>query len=313
MKTVIRIGTRGSPLAFYQAELVKARIHEDFPLVVVELVKIKTSGDMIRRGAMRSFETKRIFTREIEETLLTGDIDLAVHSAKDMAVPLPEGLHVGAVLEREDARDCLVAKDGKKISELPLGARIGTSSLRRKMQLFRLHPELIIEEVHGNVESRIRKVEEGHYDAVVLAYAGMKRLGLVNHVSEIFSEDLFYPAPGQGIIAIESRVGDSGMEDILKPVNHSVTEKRLECERAFLNQLEGGCQLPCGISTAVEGAAMKAKGAIFDTESRDWAEAEQEGPSGEPALLGKRLADVILEKGGRTILERIRGGNATKD
>lgn len=308
MKAIVRLGTRGSALALYQAELVKARIAGDFPLVVIEVIKIKTGGDMIRRGGMRPLETKRIFTREIEDALLAGDIDLAIHSAKDMAVPLPDGLEVRAALEREDSRDCLVSANRKKISELPLGARIGTSSLRRKMQLLRLNPELIIEEVHGNVETRIRKVEEGYYDGVVLAYAGIKRLGLLSHVSEVFSEEIFYPAPGQGIIAIESRAADSEMEEVLTAINHAATQGRLECERAFLTRLEGGCQLPCGISTVLEGSQMKAAGAIFDIDSHDWAHAQMEGAAGQPASLGTNLADLILEKGGREILHRIRGG-----
>ena len=306
MKSILRLGTRGSPLAFYQAELVKTRILEDFPLVVVETVKIKTSGDMIRRGGMHPMETKRIFTREIEDALLAGEIDLAIHSAKDMAVPLPQELKIGAVLEREDARDCLVSKNKRKLSELGLGARVGTSSLRRKMQLLRLNPELMIEEVHGNVETRLRKVEEGNFDAVMLAYAGVKRLGLINHVAEIFSEDHFYPAPGQGIIAVESRAGDEEVEEILKAITHLATQRRLDCERAFLNRLEGGCQLPCGVTTRIEEPHLKAAGALFATEGREWAQAQFEGPMDQAAYVGQQLAELVLEKGGKAILEAIR-------
>ena len=306
MKSTIRIGTRGSALAFYQAELVKAKMARDFPLVTVECVKIKTSGDMIRRGGINPLETKRIYTREIEEALLAGEVDIAVHSAKDLAANLPEGLAIGAVLEREDPRDCLINREGKKIPELALGARIGTSSLRRKMQLLRMSPELVIEEVHGNVDTRIRKVEQGDFDAVVLAYAGVKRLGLVNCVSEIFPEDQFYPAPGQGAIVVESRAGDKEIEEVLEPLNHTVTAKRLECERAFLKRLEGGCQLPCGISTVLEEGRLKAKGVLLDLEGSRWAEGQVEVSAEFPPVGGNSLAELILKNGGQEILERIR-------
>ncbi len=306
MKSFIRLGTRGSTLALYQAELVKAKILEDFPLLTVEVLKIKTSGDMIRRGGARLFETKRIFTREIEEALLNSEIDLAVHSAKDMAVPLPVGLKIGAVLEREDPRDCLITKEKKKISELALGARIGTSSLRRKMQLLRMNPELIVEEVHGNVESRLRKVEEGDYDGVVLAAAGIKRLGLVNKISEFFSEDIFFPAPGQGIIAIESRESDHETDEILKVINHAATFKRLECERAFSKRLEGGCQLPCGITTAIEGDWIRAAGILFALEEPKWAESQFEARLEDVVGAGVKLAELLLASGGQEILEAIR-------
>lgn len=306
MKNKLRIGTRGSQLALYQAELVKAKILQDFPLVTVELVKIKTGGDMIRRASSSPLETKRMYTREIEESLWAGAIDLAVHSAKDMAVLLPEGLKIGAVLEREDARDCLVSKDQKKLSQLPMGARIGTSSLRRRMQLLRWNSELLIEEVHGNVETRIRKIEEGTYDAVVLAYAGIRRLGLLNYVTEIFPEDRFFPAPGQGAIVAESRIGDKETEEILMPLNDEASAKRLECERAFLRRLEGGCQLPCGITTQLENRRLKTTGALFAVEGRDRAEASTEGPADQPSQTGEALANLVLENGGREILEKIR-------
>ena len=312
MRRTLRIGTRGSQLAFYQAELVKTRIQQDFPLLTLELVKIKTSGDMIRRGSMSPLETKRIYTREIEDALLAGEIDAAVHSAKDMAVLLPEGLKIGAVLEREDARDCLVSKDHKKISELPLGARIGTSSLRRKMQLLRWNPELIVEEVHGNVDTRIRKIEAGEYDGVVLAYAGIKRLGLTNYIAEIFPEETFYPAPGQGTIVVESRAVDPETDELLQPIQHAVTAKRLECERAFLRRLEGGCQLPCGIRTTIENGILKTAGALFMTEGHEWAEGRHEGPAEHPSEVGEALAHQILNQGGREILEKIRHAERKK-
>src|SRR3989338_8903098 len=306
MKEKIRIGTRGSPLALYQAELVKSLINREFQMIFVEIVKVKTSGDMIRRGVDHPFETKRIYTKEIEDALLRGDVDLAVHSAKDMSAVLPEGLKIGAAIEREDPRDCLVSKSFKKFSELPMGVRIGTSSLRRRMQLLRLHPDLIIEEVHGNVGTRIQKMEDGHFDAVVLAYAAIKRLGLGSCVDEVFDPSQFYPAPGQGIIVAEIREGDSEMEQILRPVNHKTTEKQLECERAFLRQLQGGCQLPCGIHTTVQGGKMDASAILLHIEGHEWIEESHQGPDGESAKTGQELAEKLLEKGGNEIIEKIK-------
>ena len=306
MKAIIKIGTRGSQLALYQAELVKTKIEAEFPLVQVEIIKIKTSGDMIRRSGTHPMETKRIYTKEIEEALLHRDVDIAVHSAKDMAVILPDGLKLSAALEREDARDCLISKDHKKLSELGIGARIGTSSLRRKKQLLRYHTEIIVQEMHGNVDSRIRKMSEGEYDAIVLAYAGIKRLGYTQYVSEIFPEEQFYPAPGQGIIVIQSRSGDSEVDEILGPLNHAETAKRLLCERAFLRRLEGGCQLPCGITSEISRGALQVKGALFDVESHDFIEAEHSGSDQSAESVGVELAEKILADGGQKILDALR-------
>jgi len=312
MKDKIRVGTRGSALALYQAELVKAHLKRDFPMVTVEIVKIKTGGDMIRRGIDNPFETKRIYTREIEVSLLKGEVDLAVHSAKDMAAVLPGGLTIGAVFEREDSRDCLVSKDRKKLSELALGARIGTSSLRRKMQLLRLHPEVIVEEVHGNVGTRIQKIEDGHFDAVVLAHAGLKRLGLGGHVSEVFEAGQFYPAPGQGVIAAQIRTNDADMAEMLKPIDHFATRIQLDCERAFLKALEGGCQLPCGIHTVIHEGRLSASAILLNTESHEWVEQTYEAAVEEASEAGTRIATMILEQGGRKIIEKIKQGLAGK-
>ena len=306
MKPLIRIGTRGSQLALYQAELVKGKILENFPLIEAELVIIKTSGDMVRKMSPHPFDTKRMFTREIEEALLKGEIDLAAHSAKDLAAELPEGLELGAVLEREDPRDCLVSKDHLKVSELPLGARIGTSSLRRKMQLLRFYPELIVEDIRGNVDTRIKKIDEGFYDAVVLAHAGIKRLGLGHYVAEIFDAERFYPAPGQGVIAVQSRSKDGEMKEILHVLNHPETFKILKCERAFLKTLEGGCQLPCGISTILDNDHIQLRGGLFAIEEHAWVEAFYETSSENPEQAGQSLAQKILETGGQGILEQIR-------
>lgn len=293
-------------MAIYQAELVKIKLEREFPQIQVELVRIKTSGDMIRHGGMVPLETKRIYTREIEEAVLARHVDLAVHSAKDMAAVNPPGLKIGAVLEREDPRDCLLSRDHTKLAELPLGARIGTSSLRRKMQLLRRNPELIVEEMHGNVDSRVRKLQEGNYDAIVLAYAGIKRLGLVNYVTEIFPEESFYPAPGQGAIAIQCREHDPEIDETLEPIHNRPSAHRLACERAFLKHLEGGCQLPCGISTHLEHGTIKASGALFAIEGHEWVEDHLEGPEADAEKIGVALAESILNQGGQKILDHIK-------
>lgn len=310
MKSEVRIGTRGSKLALYQAELVKARLEQTFPLLHFTVVRIKTSGDMIRRSGLDPFSTKRVYTREIEEALQKNEIDLAVHSAKDLAVSLPAGLVIGAVLEREDPRDCLVSREGKKLAELPLGARVGTSSPRRRLQLKRLHPELVAEEVRGNVDTRVHMLEEGALDALVLAYAGMRRLGLTDSVTEVFSEERFYPAPGQGAIVVECRAGDPGLAEALPLLNHPESAFRVHCERAFLRRLEGGCQLPCGVSTRSDLRERKiaARGILFSLDGTQCSEAKIEAALQDPEAVGLRLAEEILAGGGDKILSQMREG-----
>lgn len=308
MKLEFRIGTRGSKLALYQAELVKAKLEQNFHLVRFELVRIKTSGDMIRRQSPDPFLTKRVYTQEIEEALERKEIDLAVHSAKDLAVNLPAGLTLGAVLEREDARDCLVSREGKKLSELPLGARVGTSSLRRKLQLHRFHQEIHIEDIRGNVDTRLKKLEEGVVDALCLAYAGLKRLGLTTAVTEVFDSTRFYPAPGQGAIVVECRSGDRETEELLGPLNHPDSAFMVFCERAFLRRLEGGCQLPCGITSHIEGGGRKmtAAGILFSMDGTRFVESRLEAAAQNAEAVGLRLAGEILEKGGAKIIHEMK-------
>ncbi len=306
MKSEFLIGTRGSKLALYQAELVKAKLAESFPLLRFTPVKIKTSGDMIRRSTPDPFVTKRIYTEEIEDALERKEIDLAVHSAKDLAVSFPETLMIGAVLEREDPRDCLISREGKKLSDLGLGARVGTSAIRRKIQLKRLHPELVVEDIRGNVDTRVRKLEEGTVDALVLAYAGIKRLGLANTVTEIFPEEKFYPAPCQGAIAVQCRADDQEMKKLLEPLNHEASAFQVACERTFLKRLEGGCQLPCGITTKIEKGKASLAGILFSLDGSLSVEARIETAAENPEAAGLRLAEEILEKGGDKIITEMR-------
>lgn len=305
---IIRIGTRGSQLALYQARLSAQKIKEKFPEIVIEEVIIKTSGD---QSALDSdipdpFETKRIFTREIEKALLDNKIDLAVHSAKDVATLLPEGLKIAAFLEREDVRDGLLSRGGVRFCDLETGARVGTSSLRRAQQLLFLRPDLKIESIRGNVDTRIKKMQDGKYDAIVLAQAGLNRLGLSLQTAEVFDPHQFIPAPGQGAILLQTRSSDALLNSQLKELDHQVTHNQLLCERAFLRQLEGGCQLPCGIYTTVEGSEISARGALLAIGGREKIEEIQKGNISEAEEVGVLLAQKILKAGGQEILENIR-------
>ncbi len=305
MKLQVKIGTRGSALAVYQAQLVKARLEIGFPMVRFENVVIKTTGDQLSAAGQRSGLTKRIFTREIEEALFRGDIDIAVHSAKDLSVPLPAGLKIGAALEREDPRDCLIGPKGRRFEDLEAGARIGTSALRRKTQLLRLNQDLVIEELHGNVDTRLRRLAEGRYDAIVLAFAGLKRLGLMGQVTDIFSEETFLPAPGQGIIAVESRLQDAAIDELIHGLNHPATFQRLLCERGFLSRLGGGCSLPCGILTELSKERLRTKGILLAPDGSHFVEREMEDLPTDPEETGRELAELILEEGGRKIMHEI--------
>ena len=307
MKSPIKIGTRGSPLALYQAELIRAKLKVSYPLVEFELVKIHTKGDMIRRGSVAQIG-ERIFTHEIEQALLKKEIDLGVHSAKDLAAVLPEGLELAAVSEREDSRDCLVARNKMILNQLSPGAKVGTSSLRRKAQIRKLRSDLEIIEIRGNVETRLRKVKEGACDAVALAYAGLRRLGLSNKASQIFDEDEILPQAGQGIIGVEIRSNDSEMKEFVRPINHQLTYFRALAERGFLARLQGGCQVPVGVSSKIEGNLLFMRGAIFSLEGDRSVSDTASGALDQPAGVGIILAEKLLSQGGREILESIRKG-----
>lgn len=304
----IRIGTRGSRLALYQAELTARLLAAEIPDLRTQIVTIRTEGDNTAERGQDPFETKRVFTREIEAALLDHKVDIAVHSAKDMAVDLPSGLIVGAYLEREDVRDCLLHPAGKKLADLPAGAVIGTSALRRKMQIEHLRPDLKVETIRGNVDTRIRKMTDGAYDAILLAYAGLKRVELTQHISEILDPSVFFPAPGQGAIMIQMRAEDENLLRQIRRINHQETEIRLKTERAFLKELEGGCQLPCGITTKIEDETIYMSGVLFGlTKPVTRVAAESRGFIRQPEASGIALAQKILAGGGREILESIRG------
>jgi len=306
MKRKFKLGTRGSQLALWQANHIK-KILEDTHGVDVELIKIKTQGDKILDVALAKVGGKGLFVKELEEALLRKDIDFAVHSMKDVPVELPSGLHITAITKREDPRDAFVSKKYNKLQELPHGAMVGTSSLRRQCQLLSIRPDLKIEVLRGNVETRIRKMVEGTFDAVILAYAGLKRLGLTEHVKEVIPESVSTPAIGQGALGIECRVDDKDTNELLSVLNHEDTNYCVTAERSFLRLLQGGCQVPIGGYATINNDRLTLTGLVGSINGKRVIKEIVSGDKLDAAYLGEALANVILERGGKDILEEVYG------
>ncbi len=304
MKRKIRIGTRKSKLALWQANYVKSFLEKEWG-VEVELVKITTTGDKILDSPLAKIGGKGLFVKEIEQALLREEIDLAVHSLKDVPMVIPEGLKLGAITKRETPYDVLISREGKKLLELPEGSKVGTSSLRRQVQIKRRRRDLKVEVLRGNVDTRMRKLKEGLYDAIVLAFAGVKRMGYENEITEVLD---FIPAVGQGSLAIEIREGDKEMEKLIEPLNHRESYLEAMCERAFLRRLEGGCQVPIGARAEVKDGRITIRGFISDLEAERFIEGFSEGNVEDVESVGYKLAEELLSRGGREILEEIYGG-----
>jgi len=301
--TLLRLGTRKSKLALWQANFVKEKL--EALGCKVELVPITTTGDKILDAPLAKIGGKGLFVKEIENALLAGEIDLAVHSLKDVPMIIPEGLTLSAITEREEPYDVLISRNGKKLEELPFGAVVGTSSLRRQVQIKKRRRDLKVEILRGNVDTRLRKLKEGLYDAIVLAYAGVKRMGLSGEVSQVLED--FIPAVGQGSLAIETRAEDERVINFVKVLNHEESWLRAVCERAFLRELQGGCQVPIGAYAWIEGDHIKIKGFISDLEGERFLEGYEEGSLQEAEEVGKRLAQRLLREGGEEILKEIYG------
>ena len=305
----LRIGTRGSALALWQAEWVKSQLLGGQQELIVELVVIKTTGDKILDVPLAMVGGKGLFVKEIEEALLDGRADLAVHSVKDMPAELPEGLHLAAMPPREDPRDALISKNGAGLDKLPHGARVGTSSLRRAAQLLHLRPDLRIETLRGNVDTRLRKLESEGLDAIVLAAAGLKRMELSQVISEYLEPERILPAVGQGALGIETRIGDVSTNEIVASLIHQQTVTTVRAERAFLKRLEGGCQVPIGGYATMEGETLILTGMVADLKGVRLIRKEMRGDARQPEVVGESLAEVVLESGGREILAEIYGNH----
>ncbi len=309
----VRIGTRGSALALWQAEYVASALKTLPDGPEVEFVLVKTEGDKIQDVPLSKVQGKAFFTKEIEEALLEGAVDLAVHSLKDLATGLPHGLELGAVMEREDARDVLLCSPSvvpggplPSPEALPMGAKVGTSSLRRRALLARWRTDLEISHLRGNVPTRIRKLDEGQYDAIVLAAAGVKRLGLEDRISAYLPIDGFLPAVSQGAIGIQIRAGEDDLGGWVRALDHPDTRAATAAERSFLRTLEGGCQVPVGAYAVVEGSRLLLKGTVCSLDGARAVDGELTGTLSEAEALGQSLARDLEGKGGREILEEIR-------
>lgn len=296
MSTLV-IASRGSQLALWQARWVERRLAE---LGIESRIRIiKTTGDKITDVPLAKVGTKGLFTKEIEEALLAGEADLAVHSLKDLPTELPPGLVLAAVPEREDARDAMV---GARIESLPRGARVGTSSLRRAAQLRRLRPDVVVESIRGNLDTRLRKLDEGRYDAIVLAAAGLRRLGWAGRIAEILPPEVMCPAVAQGALAIETTAAGA---EAVAALDHPPSRAAVSAERALLAALGGGCQVPVGAHAAVAGDGLRLLAVAATPDGTELVRAEREGAAGEAERIGRELGFELLERGARRILEAV--------
>jgi len=301
----IRIGTRKSKLALWQANFIASELKKHFSGLEVELVKITTKGDKILDVPLAKVGGKGLFVKEIEEAILRNEIDIAVHSLKDVPTYFPEGLGLVAITKREDPRDAFLSVKYNSFEELPKGAVVGTSSLRRKVQLKMKRPDLKIEDLRGNVDTRIKKLEEGQYDAIILAYAGLKRLGLEEKVKQVFSPEFMIPAVAQGFLGIEARINDVETLKIVSVLNDKESEIRATAERAFLKTLEGGCQVPLAGYSEIKEGRLKITGFVSDIEGKKVFKDFVEGVPSEAEDLGTELANKILQQGAKAVLDEI--------
>ena len=292
---MIVIGSRGSALALWQANWVKARLEVLGSECRIEI--IKTTGDQVTNIPLSQIGSKGLFTKEIEDALMEGSIDLAVHSLKDMPTELPEGLVLAAIPEREDPRDAVV---GSTLDALPHGAVVGTSSLRRTAQLRALRPDLDIQSVRGNVDTRLRKLDEGQYAAILLAAAGLRRLGWADRIAMALDPAVMCPAVGQGALAIETRIDRT---ETAQSLDHEVTRLAVTAERAMLGALGGGCQVPIGANAVLDGSTLRLRGLVAAPDGSRIIKCEHEGPAREAAAIGRELAARLISQGAGALLE----------
>jgi hydroxymethylbilane synthase len=306
-KMILKIGTRGSRLALSQSEWIKTEIAALHPDLRVQLVRIKTKGDRILDSPLSKIGGKGLFVKEIEDALLKKDVDLAVHSIKDVPADLPDGLHLPIFPNREDPRDAFISVDHNSLEELPRGATIGTGSLRRSAQLLNIRPDLAVLSLRGNVDTRMGRVGSGDLQAIILAAAGLKRLGLSSKIRQILPVDTFLPAIGQGALGLEMRQDDCRLLDLIGFLNHGPTELAVKAERAFLKRLEGGCQVPIAGHGRVEGEDIILQGMVAELDGSRIIRDEVRGQKDRPEETGINLAERLLRAGADKILARIYG------
>jgi hydroxymethylbilane synthase len=315
----LRIGTRGSSLALWQANHVASLLAQRHG-IETEIVRIRTVGDRLQSASVAQVNAaigsessaKGIFIKELEEALLAGAIDLAVHSMKDVPTEIPAGLEFAAITRREDPRDCLISREGATLKNLTAGARVGTSSLRRQAQLRHHRPDLAAVDLRGNVDTRLKKLDAGEFDAIVLAAAGVNRLGLANRITEFLSEQVMLPAVGQGALGIETRVHDTGTSRLAAALDHAETRACITAERALLHELQGGCQVPLGAWARLDAGEIDIEAAVFSADGTEFVRLDSRGAPSNAAEVGKRLgqiligagADKILRLAGRTVGQR---------
>ncbi len=305
MTDTLRIATRKSQLALWQAEYVRDMLLQLNPDLNVELVKMTTQGDKILDTPLAKVGGKGLFVKELETGLLNGDADIAVHSMKDVPVELPEGLHLAVICPREDPRDAFVSNTCPAFESLPEGARLGTSSLRRQCQLAALRPDLDIRDLRGNVNTRLRKLDEGEYDAIILAAAGLKRLAFEQRITEFLSTETSLPAIGQGAVGIECRVDDEWVNGLLAPLNDRETAIRVRAERALNHRLEGGCQVPIAGYAELTHGVVLLRGLVGTPDGSEIIHGEIAGPPEDAEYLGRVLAEDLLARGADRILESL--------
>jgi hydroxymethylbilane synthase len=301
----IVIGSRGSQLALWQANWVKSELERLHDNVDIDIRIIATSGDIIQDVPLAKIGGKGLFVKEIEEALLANEIDLAVHSMKDVPMELPTELGISVITKRENPLDALISKNGEKLADLPQGATIGTSSLRRSSQLLKYRDDFKIHPLRGNVDTRLRKVEEGKYDAILLASAGLNRLGWANRITEEISHDILLPAMGQGALGIETRLDDTKIYDLISTLNHEQTHYAVSAERSLVGRLDGGCQVPIGAYARVEKGLITLKGLVASLDGEIIYKLENVGPVDDAINIGQELGAQLLKMGANEILKKL--------
>jgi hydroxymethylbilane synthase len=305
MSSIVRIATRKSPLALWQAEEVARQLKIHHPDIQIELVKMTTKGDRILDAPLAKVGGKGLFVKELEQGMLDGDADIAVHSMKDVPMEFPPGLHLPVIMAREDPRDAFVSNRFASLDDLPANARIGTSSLRRQLQIRAAMPQAELLDLRGNVNSRLQKLDDGQYDAIILAAAGLIRLGFEDRIRSRIEPEQSLPAIGQGAVGIECRENDNRIMDLLTPLDHADTHTRLTAERAMNHRLNGGCQVPIAGYAVLEGDQLYLRGLVGRPDGSEVVRDELRGPATAAEALGVQLAESLLGQGADTILSEL--------